>query len=712
MQDFILQIIEISTITGIIILLLIKMASFLNKRYVAKFKCIIWLVLGIRLLLPMNFFSVKPLIQLEDPWMKQAVKQEMSTSSFSYEIDEENISNTDIVENEVISDFQNDDKHLQSNDTKKEININLNENITLKENLISGNQVVNLLFTIWLVGVCIFAIYHIISYIIFRSNILCCSRVCENKEWLKVADNISWQMDIKKTPEILISKEASSPMILGILQPKLILTEEYYKVKELSFIFSHELTHYKRKDVLFKLLLLAANAVHWFNPAVYLMFREASGDLECFCDDRVMQNIPLEGRRAYTEIIFNYLFRQKVNERTMSTYFYGGKNNMINRFENILNKKPKKQGKSILVLLLCGCLCIGNLVGCSSQENENKTNLAKEGDSLQDALLQAREQEKEEAIKVENKISLQDALLQALEQEREEVIKVEDEIKAQEEIIKKEKELQDLMTSLEESKTLTKPPIMQLKDSLSSTFEYFEVNAGTCSWNYKKGNTENTLKSYVACGLAPQNAVEGTKYLHLNNYNKIDYAPYSMTFSVMPSHITIIEYDIKDIGNDDAEVLSEKTYEDFIGLELRRNRIYEVVAEWTEEDFGEYGFHGNAHYAFATGDTTISEENNKEYRVWTHEEIENMEPKNSQTVSLIAHIKEIYEDENYVVISSDTDEFPGAFVLIVSPEVYGYENIYGGEWFKINMVDTGEMKEGLHVYEATGMISNVAYSMH
>ena len=134
--------------------------------------------------------------------------------------------------------------------------------------------------------------------------------------------------------------------------------------------------------------------------------------------------------------------------------------------------------------------------------------------------------------------------------------------------------------------------------------------------------------------------------------------------------------------------------------------MYEVIAEWKEEDFGAFGFYGNAYYSFATKgkakskDITEAEENNSEYHVWTQEKIENMEPKNAQTVTLLAHIKEVYEDENYVVISSDTDEFPGAFVVVMNPEVYAIGNISSGEWFRITMQMTDEMYGEIPVCKA------------
>lgn len=55
------------------------------------------------------------------------------------------------------------------------------------------------------------------------------------------------------------------------------------------FLLKHELVHLKRKDVYWKLLFVAANAFHWFNPLIWVMHREAVVDLELSCDERVLE---------------------------------------------------------------------------------------------------------------------------------------------------------------------------------------------------------------------------------------------------------------------------------------------------------------------------------------------------------------------------------------------------------------------------------------
>lgn len=133
-------------------------------------------------------------------------------------------------------------------------------------------------------------------------------------------------------------------MIIGGSQPILVLPEEAYSDEELFFILKHELIHLQHKDIYFKLLFVAACAVHWFNPLVWLMQKEAVVDMELYCDESVIRGISYAGRKAYTETLLSTLHRQCAKRTVLSTQFYGGKKIMKKRFKYILSKKGKKNG--------------------------------------------------------------------------------------------------------------------------------------------------------------------------------------------------------------------------------------------------------------------------------------------------------------------------------------------------------------------------------
>ena len=77
-----------------------------------------------------------------------------------------------------------------------------------------------------------------------------------------------------------------SPFTCGILRPVICLPEKMLTLpgEQLDCILAHERAHIRRLDQPVKWLILAAVCVHWWNPAVWLMLRYASRDIELACD--------------------------------------------------------------------------------------------------------------------------------------------------------------------------------------------------------------------------------------------------------------------------------------------------------------------------------------------------------------------------------------------------------------------------------------------
>lgn len=176
-------------------------------------------------------------------------------------------------------------------------------------------------------------------------------------------------------------------MIAGFLKPVLALPPERYGEEELYFILKHELIHFKRRDVWFKLLLMLANAVHWFNPLIWLMHREAVVDMELACDERVVQGKGYRIRKAYTETLLSTLHGRKTAGTTLSTQFYGGKMIMKKRFRNILKMSKKKNGILALTGVIFLMAGMGAMVGCSvAADNPEPVSPVAMDDSAQDRM--------------------------------------------------------------------------------------------------------------------------------------------------------------------------------------------------------------------------------------------------------------------------------------------------------------------------------------
>lgn len=102
------------------------------------------------------------------------------------------------------------------------------------------------------------------------------------------------------------------PVVSGALHPVVILPCVEYTTEELEIIFTHELMHYKRKDLWVKLAALVVAVLHCFNPLSYDLLRSVNCWSEVNCDIAVCQ--ALQGRysaKAYYELILEQMQRQK-----------------------------------------------------------------------------------------------------------------------------------------------------------------------------------------------------------------------------------------------------------------------------------------------------------------------------------------------------------------------------------------------------------------
>lgn len=171
-------------------------------------------------------------------------------------------------------------------------------------------------------------------------------------------------------PEMIVCEAISTPAVTGLLRPRLLLPHERYDVQELRYILRHELCHLKRRDMLLKLVLLAANAMHWFNPVVYLMLRQADEDIELACDSAATDGLELPERAAYSRTLLAAV-QSSVRALPATTCFGGTVERLKRRITNVLGAQ-KKRGLGVVALVLALTLTAGCAVSWGERAQTQK----------------------------------------------------------------------------------------------------------------------------------------------------------------------------------------------------------------------------------------------------------------------------------------------------------------------------------------------------
>ena len=312
MSQFIVSILWVSAICGVFILGIWALSPALNKHFIAKWKYWAWILIALRLVVPINF----GLPQFTAP---VAMSEVIS------------------IQYMPVAELFTPAQLPPQADTTETLTYSppsLIETITLYQ----------VIFLIWIAGSIVFATIQIARYFTAKRKILRWSVASKRQEIDETLLSLSQEMGIKTTIYPMINKEVTSPMIMGLIRPVLMLPHEDYEINDLDFILRHELTHFKNKDIVYKVILFIANAIHWFNPIVYLMVQEAHADMERVCDGDVLKNRGAEERREYGEVILNSIGQRKMRGNVFTTNFYASTNKIKARFINIMDARKKKSG--------------------------------------------------------------------------------------------------------------------------------------------------------------------------------------------------------------------------------------------------------------------------------------------------------------------------------------------------------------------------------
>ena len=346
-MELMLSLLKWSVIVGAAALLLTLFKPLLDRRYSAKWRWGAWLVMAVFLLLaPVRWESFAPRTADGPPVVIEVPKVEVSVSR------QEGIS------------FQRPQGTVPP------------PSVPAVRPAGMGPQVRNrtfpleeLLMTLWIAGAALFLLYHGLGTWFFTRKARRWSRSA-GEETLRVYGEVCREMGVRRPPVLRVSPEAGSPMMMGLLRPRLMLPTEDIGERELAFVLRHELTHHRRHDLWYKLALLLANGMHWFNPLIFLLRREAERDLELTCDDAVVARADAETRRAYSETLLASVHRQKgLSRAVLSTHFYGGKEVMKERFRNILGKRGRKWGGLALALVLLGTVAAACTFGVKASQD-------------------------------------------------------------------------------------------------------------------------------------------------------------------------------------------------------------------------------------------------------------------------------------------------------------------------------------------------------
>lgn len=255
-----IRLFNMSVSAGWLILAVIVLRLFIRKapRWIC---CVLWAMVGVRLVCPVSLESVFSLVPSSE------------TIRFEGEIMPEITSGVPLVDNTL--------NPMIESTINGAVDRPIRDVTTPPASLLINW--IHLAGIVWAAGYAALLAAAILGYLRVRRTL---------REAVQWQDNI-WFCDHVK-----------SPFILGIFRPGIYLPSDMGQ-EQMDYVLAHEQAHLKRKDHLWKALGYMLLAVYWFHPLVWLAFILLCRDIEVACDEKVIRNLDISARKAYSRALLS-----------------------------------------------------------------------------------------------------------------------------------------------------------------------------------------------------------------------------------------------------------------------------------------------------------------------------------------------------------------------------------------------------------------------
>ena len=329
-------------LTGLVLLLIRPLTG---KYFSKKWNYYIWLLLIIRLLLPVHF-EMPGLVQGGDTLLAEMEGGQKEIALPGLSVPEKEMGAAQLegageeLNSPAMSDSETSAKHYAWQ--VSDIPLRLPDPVTV-------------LAVIWLVGACLCFIIKITNYMRFNRCIQKGSKEISDGQTLLLREDLCERLHIKRQPILLESPSVSGPITIGLFKPMVILpandSADGDVYNRQTLIIHHELVHIKRRDLWYKWLYQVLLCIHWFNPVLYLVAGKLNRDCELSCDEEVLKILTSDGRKAYGNLLISMAERNLfVQKNVFSTTLLERKEDLKERLGGILQYKKQKAGRIVISL--------------------------------------------------------------------------------------------------------------------------------------------------------------------------------------------------------------------------------------------------------------------------------------------------------------------------------------------------------------------------
>ena len=350
MNEFIKILLSLSVSGALLLLLILGLKPLYKNKFSKRWQYYIWIVVALRFLLPFT----------PDTTIVGSLFEKFDTAAITNEIPTS----------------PNVPVPADTGNSKAEP-IQTNREITTAAMREPFNKYVCLFF-IWSALALVLFVRKVTVYQGFIQYIKAGNKEVSDIKILNLLSDCEEKLNIKTRVELSCNPLIASPMLIGFFRPRIILPVGELEDKELSYIFVHELIHYKQRDMFYKWLIQIVVCAHWFNPFVYLLEREVNKSCELSCDEIVLSVLDDSAKREYGDtLIFFFKSNNLYKSSLASVTLTEGAEQLKERLGAIMKFRKKSKVviaiTAIFTVAVCVCFFVTGAYAAPSVANDMKT---------------------------------------------------------------------------------------------------------------------------------------------------------------------------------------------------------------------------------------------------------------------------------------------------------------------------------------------------
>ena len=216
----------------------------------------------------------------------------------------------------------------------------------------------DLMLMIWLAGIVLASVYVAAAYIVTKRR-MTHGAVPVSAHVRELFDACRQELGIRGRLKIIGTAGIVSPALFfprTVLMPVNAL--QSMSNVQIRFVLRHELTHYRRCDHVMSFALVLLQAVYWFNPFVWLAFRQIRLDMEVACDNSVVGTMDGADKMAYASTVLSMFSRQKRFAAMLGMAMVNTKTTAEKRIRGIFARRRSSRKARMSAVLMAAVLLV------------------------------------------------------------------------------------------------------------------------------------------------------------------------------------------------------------------------------------------------------------------------------------------------------------------------------------------------------------------